>query len=241
MEEMRVIAKWINLLDGKKSWDEVKVIAEDIFHPDYALIKDGGRVPFARVMASVEKMLTAGVSARLVKVRKVDEGIEGTWDSVYPDGRVVRLMSVWTFEDGRVIRSSHKRRHSKSFSSPNMSSRTSWSSIGSADDLPSVSKPNDEMETDTTDNVSSSSEDTTLSSLSEGEDRGLEEKVSDNKDRKDEGNKEGDDGASMGSNKSKKGVLRRSLKRVSSSNRLKALQTRRKKSITPSAQTDVRN
>lgn len=121
MEEMRVIANWISQLDGKRSWEEVKSVADRIFHPDYALSKGGGEeVPYDKVMLSLEKMLTAGVFARLVKVRKVDDGIEGTWDSVYPDGRVVRLQSVWSFEDGKIVKSKHVRRRGSltSLSSP---------------------------------------------------------------------------------------------------------------------------
>mmetsp|Transcript_1611 Transcript_1611/g.4328 ORF Transcript_1611/g.4328 Transcript_1611/m.4328 type:complete len:213 (-) Transcript_1611:90-728(-) len=109
MEEMRVIANWISQLDGKKAWEEVKSVADRIFHPDYVLLKGGSEVPYEVVMGSLGKMLMAGVVARLVKVRKVDDGIEGTWDSFYPDGRRTRLQSVWSFEDGKIVKSRHVR------------------------------------------------------------------------------------------------------------------------------------
>lgn len=105
-----MIAKWISYLDGKKPWEEVKAFADLIFHPEYVLMKGEQEVPYGMVMASLEKMLVSGVIARLVKVRKVDDGIEGTWDSFYTDGRRVRLQSVWSFSDGKIVMSQHVRR-----------------------------------------------------------------------------------------------------------------------------------
>lgn len=153
---MRIIANWISQLDGKRSWDEVKCVADRIFHADYALMKGGNEVPYDKVMASLEKMLVSGVFARLVKVRKVDDGIEGTWDSVYPDGRVIRLQSVWSFEDGKIIKSQHVRSQG---SSPTLS--TPRKSLSFEKELSALTEQ---------DSSASSGDDTESSSLSDDAD-----------------------------------------------------------------------
>lgn len=105
MSEKCLLQTYFSLLDGTKTWEEVRPAAENLVAPEYILETEHHAIDRQEWLNSIESFVKCGGTVDVISLEEFPDGAV-QWEVLVhnPCGSVIRMASVGTFKDGKLFR-----------------------------------------------------------------------------------------------------------------------------------------
>jgi hypothetical protein len=104
MSEKCLLKTYFSLLDGTKTWEEVRPAAENLVAPEYILETEHHSIDRQEWLNSIESFVKGGGTVDIITLEDVSGGVQWEVFVHNPCGSVIRMASVGRFKDGKLFR-----------------------------------------------------------------------------------------------------------------------------------------